>query len=175
MNIQQRRLLFIAAIAVQLLILIAIAIPRMITLNHGRTVTFETEPIDPWDLFRGDYVQMRYPFSKIPTKKDFKPSTPVFVLLQQDTPDKWRAKEILTEKPPTLGGDLLLRARINYSSGSEAHVTYGLEQVFVAEGTGKDLGAKDRLNVDVVVDDDGNAVITELRHKDRKLFQWKWF
>ncbi len=60
-----KRLLLIAAIAFQILSVAAIALSREWILINGQTLTFQTAPIDPRDLFRGDYVHLNYLFSSV--------------------------------------------------------------------------------------------------------------
>ena len=47
-------------LAAQLLIVLAIPLPRAITLATGDTVYLSTMPVDPYDLLRGRYVTLRY-------------------------------------------------------------------------------------------------------------------
>src|ERR671921_157628 len=49
-----------------LLILVAMIGLRALPLVTGQTVLVRVVPIDPRDLFRGDYVTLSYDFSRVP-------------------------------------------------------------------------------------------------------------
>ncbi len=48
-----------------ILFLIALIIYPMVTVQLGETILLETIPYDPTDLFRGDYVELRYQVSEL--------------------------------------------------------------------------------------------------------------
>src|SRR4051812_430578 len=60
----ERKILLITA-AVQLLILLGMIALRVVPLITGQTVLVRVVPVDPRDLFRGDYVTLSYDFSRI--------------------------------------------------------------------------------------------------------------
>ena len=51
--------LFIAVIAVQIVFLLGLVGYRESILSLGRTAVLETVPVDPRDLFKGEYVTLR--------------------------------------------------------------------------------------------------------------------
>ena len=57
--------LFIAVIAVQIVFLLGLVGYRESILSLGRTAVLETVPVDPRDLFRGEYVVLRYEISTL--------------------------------------------------------------------------------------------------------------
>ncbi|HIA16964.1 MAG TPA: hypothetical protein EYN72_09330, partial [Dehalococcoidia bacterium] len=57
--------LFIAVIAVQIVFLLGLVGYRESILSLGRTAVLETVPVDPRDLFKGEYVTLRYEISTI--------------------------------------------------------------------------------------------------------------
>jgi len=64
-----RTKLIIAAILIQFLVLGWMACEREWIVRNGPTVWLRTAPIDPRDLFRGDYVTLGYEISTIPAEK----------------------------------------------------------------------------------------------------------
>ena len=52
--------LFIAVIALQVVFLLGLVGYRETILTLGRTAVLQTVPIDPRDLFKGEYVTLRY-------------------------------------------------------------------------------------------------------------------
>ncbi|MBN2374339.1 GDYXXLXY domain-containing protein [bacterium] len=61
-----KNMLIIGAVLVQLIALASMCLQREAVLATGNTVYIRTEPVDPRDMFRGDYVQLQYEISSIP-------------------------------------------------------------------------------------------------------------
>ncbi|HIE31672.1 MAG TPA: hypothetical protein EYP67_04720 [Methanosarcinales archaeon] len=59
---KKRFLLLISVPAVVILIFLCI---NLYTLHFGQEIVLKTDPIDPRDLFRGDYVTLSYEISRI--------------------------------------------------------------------------------------------------------------
>ena len=47
---------------------------RAIPLLTGQTVLVKVVPVDPRELFRGDYVQLSYDFSRVPPERCARPA-----------------------------------------------------------------------------------------------------
>src|SRR5687767_13503572 len=62
---RERKILLVTA-AAQLLILVGMIALRAIPLVTGETVLVRVQPVEPRDLFRGDYVILSYDFSGVP-------------------------------------------------------------------------------------------------------------
>src|SRR5215210_1183022 len=62
---RERKVLVLTA-AAQIMILLGMIALRAIPLVTGQTVLVRVEPVDPRDLFRGDYVILSYEFSRVP-------------------------------------------------------------------------------------------------------------
>src|SRR3982750_2863081 len=62
---RERQVLLVTA-AAQLFILLAMIAVREVPLVMGQTVLVRVVPVDPRDMFRGDYVRLSYAFSRIP-------------------------------------------------------------------------------------------------------------
>ena len=60
------RLVLLAAAAFQVIFLVAMIGLRVAPLLTGQTILIRVLPVDPRDLFRGDYVVLSYEFSRIP-------------------------------------------------------------------------------------------------------------
>ncbi|HEX2248748.1 MAG TPA: GDYXXLXY domain-containing protein, partial [Gemmatimonadales bacterium] len=61
---RERKVLLVTA-AVQLAILVGMIGLRAVPLVTGQTVLVRVEPVDPRDLFRGDYVILSSDFSRV--------------------------------------------------------------------------------------------------------------
>jgi uncharacterized membrane-anchored protein len=110
-------------------------------LASGKEVLLKTVPIDPRDLFKGDYVILSYGISTldlktIPADNDsFQKNTSIFVELNNDNPNLPAKPVKLHHKTPT-NGKPFITGKIQ-STGSKLHVTYeDIERYYVPEGTG---------------------------------------
>ena len=62
-------LLIILAILFQIISVAGIAFSKESILQAGKQITLQTAPVDPRDIFKGDYVKLDYNFSSIPFQK----------------------------------------------------------------------------------------------------------
>ena len=158
-----KRTLYWAAVALQLGTLIVMAASRELRLASSRTVVLATVPVDPRDLFRGDYVQLRYRISTVPTPSDatFTPGETVWIPLHP-AGDVWEAGEP-TDVPSDEGGPYIM-GRVTSAAGGVLRVEYGIEQYFVPEGRGRAIERlpHDTLRVEVALDDAGRPAIRRL-------------
>ena len=116
----------------------------------GTTIQVTTVPVDPRDLFRGDYVILLYEFSNarsIPGFNDFYSSASrqtVYVTMRQDG-NLWKAARISQTKPEE---GLFLRGVLHSHSNQ---IDFGIESYFVQEGTGKAIENAMRSNRESVI------------------------
>ena len=64
-----RKLLIIFVVILQVILLAYMAGQRENVLRTGKTIYLRTVPVDPRDLFRGDYVRLQYEISNIEREK----------------------------------------------------------------------------------------------------------
>lgn len=158
------RAVLIAGVALQLAVLVAMIVMPTNTLLTGEKVLLRVVPVDPRDLFRGDYVILGYEFSTIPPdvlpglgNDNNNPQT-VFVLLEPEEDGRhWRAAGYSLERPSGvyLEGETTTWRRLNF----------GIESFYVQEGRGLEYeqAVRDqKLAAEAVVDADGKAVLTQL-------------
>lgn len=136
----------ILLLVIQVLFLAGIAGSHYSTLWYGKEIRLQTVPIDPRDLLYGDYVQLNYDINRIPlsywqeTGDKPKSGERVFVVLQENkTNGTYKAKAALSHKPSLTDGEVLLKGRIEYVDDESIRITYGIEQYYVPENTGKEL------------------------------------
>ncbi|KXZ38949.1 Uncharacterized membrane-anchored protein [Alkalithermobacter thermoalcaliphilus JW-YL-7 = DSM 7308] len=138
-------------------ILICMTILPLITYFKGYEILIQTEPYDPKDVFRGDYVVLNYKINQVEIEK----LPEEFINATEDNWYKFRGKKLYAvvkkdgqfydvdyvtfEKPK---GKLFLNCRYEYpiwdfESGKEnvtlkgAFLSYNLDRFFVRENTGK--------------------------------------
>ncbi|WP_421861418.1 GDYXXLXY domain-containing protein [Parvibaculum sp.] len=184
-------LAILALVIGQSLFLAAMVWDRVSLLRSENVVTLRTAPVDPRDIFRGDYVILNYDIAQLPLAylegdSDFTSGDTVLVELAQEN-ETWKAVSVWHEGHEAAPDDLIIRGRITYisppattaSPGSEGgvpappctdcsvlNVDYGIESYFVPEGEGRALEDErnaGKLTVDVALGDDGIPAIKRLR------------
>jgi uncharacterized membrane-anchored protein len=162
-------------VALQTLALAYMIYDRQAMLNASRVVTLKVVPVDPRDIFRGDYVVLNYDISRLePPKLDgddtFTYGEPIFVTMRQQA-GAW-VPVAIAHKPFAVRGDVPIRGTIESFDADDAgkarsvSITYGIESYFVPEGTGHAIEAEARqgdLSVDAAIDPTGRAAIKAIR------------
>ena len=150
---KNKRIGFIIALTVPLLLLIGLTAKPLWALTSGDDVSLLTVPVDPRDLLYGDYVTLRYEIEEVPKneipvailKKVEKRSnsnqlTVYGKLVQQD--DVYVLDSLSDKKPK---GSLYLTGKLSgydYQNvdGVIVHsINFGLDRYYVPENTGKEL------------------------------------
>ena len=172
-----------AAVAVlQLGILGGIVADRVRLLKTGREIVLPIQPVDPRDLFKGDYVRLGYAISTVPAKAVagdiLTGGKAVFVTIEPQTDGNWAVVQAATRYPKDVtAGQIVLRALPDRNRGwsnGPIGVRYGLERYFVPEGKGGDLEklARDtKLSAIVAVDATGNAAIKGLSVDGKRIYE----
>jgi uncharacterized membrane-anchored protein len=167
---------YAAAFVLQAALLVWIIAGRAMLLAGGAEIRLPVVPVDPHDLFRGDYVTLAYPISRIESDqiagdKDFTFGDLVYLSLERDG-DGWKAAALHRARPESgtfLKGtvtDVIPRTACQGDGAcSEYRIAYNLEQFFVPEGTGRDLEKLtngEHIAVDVAVGKGGEAMLKRL-------------
>jgi uncharacterized membrane-anchored protein len=174
---------YIVAALVLCGLILATVVQRAGILRSGQEARLEVVPVDPRDLFRGDYVVLDYRIGTVDMPKDattpFTRGQQVFVTLRPDGSNKSKAVAISAERPAVSGTDIVISGVVSSPStcplnetgavdcklGSRAvGVRYGLESYFVPQGEGKkiELAPKALLEVVAAVAPSGQAAIKRL-------------
>lgn len=160
-----RRWWFALAVALQVAVLLGLAGTRHYILATGQRVLLRTLPVDPRDLFRGDYVALRYEISELTDLAEpLRSGATVWVVLAPG--DRyWRAVAVHPTQPAVAPGQVAVRGRVQWydSYGRRAWVTYGIESFYVPEGEGRLLERPEvQLDVEAAVDRFGRAAIVQV-------------
>ena len=86
------------------MLLIGIIAYRQYWVATGEKILLKTTPVDPRDIFRGDYVSLRYEISslnldELAVKQSFKGNEKVYVILQKNPDGTFAAKSVSKEPP----------------------------------------------------------------------------
>ncbi len=165
-------------------LILAMIKERADVLKSGTEVRLATAPVDPRDLFRGDYVILSYDISLVEPVKlgeagRFRRGDPIFVTLQPNA--EGRAEPVAVSRAfrqPGPGQVVIEgkaastracqprpgQARSCAPEEESVRVTYGLESFFVPQGQGRRIERLERSRVEVVaaVSASGKAVIKRL-------------
>lgn len=163
--------LFILVLALQSAWMLGTAIVQEYALRAGQVIWLETQPVDPRDLLRGDYVRLNYKISDVPRSKFFAPplageltsgTTVLVAVAPAGTNQFYEVTRASTEPFIASANEVLMHGKTTQdwrNSAGSVHIEYGLEQFFVAEGTGHPQG---KLTAEAVVTKSGRASLKEV-------------
>ena len=157
----RKKHLFIGIGVFWLLVLVLFIGMKEFTLRTGTEVVLHTLPIDPYDIFRGDYVTFKYEISELEIvgPASFAVGDTVYVGLTLD------GKEIVAIGSPTLvrPSSIFIKGTVEEIWDNFLIIRYGIEDYFVPEGKGYDIETADgEIDVLVAIDRFGNAGIKEI-------------
>ena len=131
------------------------------TLRTGTEVLLKLRPVDPRDLFRGDYVILSYDISNINVRADgeFKENDTIYTHLKLN--GNIAEFDGASKAKPSDG--LFIAGKVMVVNSNSVRVTYGIESYFVPEGEGrriersiKDMYAK------IAIGSSGRSVVKSL-------------
>ncbi len=159
--------------------LLALVQSRASILRSGTEVRLKTVPVDPRDLFRGDYVVLAYPISTVDGGPgvSYRRGDQVYVTLAPDADGFARAIGVAKARPSGTGaviaGRVVSTGACALNDAGEAdcsvgtrrlRIAYGLESYFVPQGEGKaiETTARSRIEIVAAVSAGGEAAIKRL-------------
>lgn len=161
----------------QAAVLIYMVADRESLLANGRAIDLRVVPVDPRDLFRGDFVTLSYDVSRVPRafiSGDLRRGEIIHVRLSRKD-GNWQAVaagRTRNEAGPVGEDEIVLKGQVRYaprstpeSGTSMMSVSYGIEKFFVPEGAGRDIEKEVRVS-DVIahlaIATDGTAALKGL-------------
>ncbi|WP_281888870.1 GDYXXLXY domain-containing protein [Paenibacillus sp. YYML68] len=170
----RRKPLVMLVVLLQVLVLSGLAVSYYAIGWFGDSIKVRTVPVDPRDLFYGDYVTLQYEISTIPlsiwqgSPERLEQGTKLYVVVKSGADGIYEAIAA-SDKPLEAGaGEYVLIGSTEYYwdhkySGMGIPVRYGIEKFYVPENTGKALEEKaDRLVVELKVAPWGKMKIEQL-------------
>ncbi|MFH0912673.1 MAG: GDYXXLXY domain-containing protein, partial [Candidatus Omnitrophota bacterium] len=166
-----KKIIFVAVSFLWIAVAVGLIISKQHIIRTGKTVLLETVPVDPRDFLRGEYVILRYKISSVDLqqiqseKSYYGRGERVYVRLEPRE-RLWEATAVRIQKPVSDNG-VYIKAKVKYCYNKKLELTYGIESYFVPEGEGKDIennmrGNSSSVEVEVLVDTSGNAIIKKL-------------
>lgn len=177
--------LFWISLFIPVLILTGMLVKPITTITSGDEVVLATIPIDPRDLFYGDYVILDLEIENVDAnllknslreqiendEYSYRERIPVYVSLKEES-GIYQASAISTEKPKGLfiKGDMYAYIDNNDWNEEEEYrefvsIDYGIERFYVEEGTGLELERQAREGKVLVTAKikDGYAILTDIK------------
>jgi uncharacterized membrane-anchored protein len=160
---------------VQTGVLGAMVLDRVRLIKTGREITLPIIPVDPRDVFRGEYVRLGYEVGTVPAQLLDGPAPrrnrAFYVVLEKGEGGAWKPVKVSRAMPLETGADrIVLKARSRWdwparTTEQKVNVRYGIESYFVPEGEGRrleQLARAKKMAALVAVDSRGNAAIKGL-------------
>lgn len=158
---------------------------RVRLLSSGREIVLPIRPVDPRDLFKGDYARLGFDISQldktlVPDEADARNESPwqgktrvVYVTLEQQADQAWKPVAVTDKLPASVNANqIVLKGRT--LAWNRRNVSYGIERYFVPEGTGgniEGLARTSKLAAIVAVDAKGNAAIKGLVTDGQRIYE----
>ena len=161
-----RRIALLVIVCVQLALPLTLAGLAAADLAFGQEIKLKAQPIDPLDVFRGNYVVLRYEISTLPVLGEVRRGETVCARLDESN-GVWRASYADPGHPS--GTVICGRARDDASPGDSVGIEYGIETYYASAERAREIEssiASGQLYVIVDLDDDGSARIERLEGPD---------
>jgi uncharacterized membrane-anchored protein len=171
---------FLGIVCAQVVLLLAIMGAHAYTLATGTEVLLSTALVDPWDIFRGNYMTLEYDISTVDCQQRLQVDDTVYVVLKRSTqiadPNaKWAAERVEKSAPLLVEGEVFIKGKVQWQctrteidkishktlEKQQAHIRYGIEQYYIPEGT-RTAQQRRVPKVLVAIDKYGNAAIKRL-------------
>lgn len=170
-----------AVAALQIGVLTWIVMDRVGLVKNGQEIVLPIVPVDPRDLFKGDYVRLGYQISRAPGTVVETPEPQFkqvgYATIAPNAEGVWAVTKITARYPQAVpAGSHIVQARTQgaWKQGSgQLWLTYGLERFYVPEGKGLALekAARDKkLEAIVAVDSRGRTAIKGLSIDGKRVY-----
>ena len=166
---------FIAAVLIQVLILVAVPARKVFTLATGKTVVLKVQPVDPYSILSGYYATLGFDISRVdafPNVKGishgFSEGAWCYAVVENGADGIWKPVSLEHELPDNLPDNrVALLGRLNHGV-----IRYGIEEFYIPEAQrysiAEDLSRNvDKARVEVKVDRSGHAALQRLLIEDR--------
>lgn len=158
--------LLILVLALQTAWILGTTVVQEHGLAAGTLVLLETQPVDPRDWLRGDYITLNYKISTVPlslfspTQTNGLPTGATLYVALERRGDFYEVASASTERISPANGQVVLRGRNQaWWDTRSVHLEYGLERYYVREGAGNPHG---KITVQVAVPNSGRGQIKEV-------------
>ncbi|MBR9702719.1 GDYXXLXY domain-containing protein [Candidatus Woesearchaeota archaeon] len=153
----------IVVVAILLCVLFSFILYNQWPLLTGSKIVLATRPVDPFDLFRGQYMTIGYEIANIWSVSNFAVGDKIYVVLNEDEGGIWRQTSSSHSRPEQ---GMFIRGKVLRVSGESVRVEYGIEQFFFERHA--DLPTRN-ITVEVSVASSGRARLSQMLHNGEPL------
>ena len=132
-----------------------------IPLLSNTSVILSTQPVDPFDPIRGQYMIIGYEINSIPLLVNAKPGNNIYVLLEEDENGISRYKSSSFDKPE----GIFINGEVKSVRDSTMRVEYGIEQYFFERGAKFNTSIN---NVEVKLSSGGRSTIVAILDQNKE-------
>lgn len=157
-----RRTLFLIGLALMLLAIFGQFLPPLFLLKNGTPISLRTRPVDPFSVFRGEYVTLDYEIGLGEDSVPYADEPRVVYLTLEQKGEFYERVAVSEERPALAPGQVCIRGLRQWNAIRFPDIA----QYFVEEGLGKELESArnaHRLIVDAVVNGKCRAAIKGVR------------
>ena len=159
---RRRRIALLAVVCAQLAVPLALAGLAAADLAFGDEIRLKAQPVDPLDVFRGNYVVLSYDISRLQVISEVRRGQRLCADLFESL-GAWSARYAYRARPT--GKSICGRARHDARGGESVGIEYGIETYYASAERAREIEssiAGGQLYVVVDLDDDGSARIERL-------------
>ena len=170
---------FAFAAVLQVALVSLMVFDRVQILREGVEVKLQTQPVDPRDFLRGDYVRLSYVISSAPVAAfvEGHQKGKVFVKIAPKADGFYEIVSVHRSPPGVAGTEKVIQGRVPYVCVETycrgTRITYGLERYFVPQGEGLEIERAPRGSVSIVaaVTPSGRAAIKRLLLDGKPIYE----
>jgi uncharacterized membrane-anchored protein len=166
---------FIAAVIIQVLILVGVPARKVFTMATGKTVVLKVRPVDPYTILSGYYVTLGFDISRVDafpnvtgTSHGFSEGNWCYAVVEKGDDGTWKPVSLEHELPDNLPDNrIALLGRLD-----DGVIEYGIEEFYIPEAQRNSIADDlrtnaDKARVEVKVDSSGHAALQRLLIENR--------
>jgi uncharacterized membrane-anchored protein len=166
---------FVAAVIIQVLILVAVPARKVFTTATGKTVVLKVQPVDPYSILSGYYATLRFDISRVDAfpnamgiSHSFLEEDWCYAVVEKSNDGTWQPVSLEHDLPDNLPENrVALQGQLVHGL-----IRYGIEEFYIPEAqrnsVADDLSKNvDKARVEVKVDRSGHAALQRLIIEDR--------
>lgn len=166
---------FIAALIIQVLILVAVPARKSFTIATGKTVVLKVQPVDPYSILSGYYASLGFDISRVDAfpnvggaSAGFSEGAWCYAVVEKGDDGTWKPVSLEHELPGNLPDNrVAILGRVNHGV-----IRYEIEELYIPEAQrhsiAEDLSRNsDKARAQVKVDRSGHAALQRLIIEDR--------
>ena len=134
----RRRLALVVVVCVQLALPLGLAGLAAADLAFGEEIRLKAQPIDPLDVFRGNYVVLRYEISSLPVLAAVRQGDTLCARLEESD-GVWSAR--YADPRRLSGAEICGRARSDAEAGERVGIEYGIETYYANAERAREIEA----------------------------------